>query len=77
MLCYGASKSGKTHTLANLHIGEWGVLPQALSDVYVAALEKGGTVDVALYPVLFCTTAQQLFRKVRHSEVDTLDLDSY
>ena len=47
VLCYGSAKSGKTHTLANLHIGEWGVIAQALSDIYVAALDRGVGVEVA------------------------------
>jgi len=47
VLCYGGSKSGRTHTLVNLHIGEWGVLPLALHEVCTTTHEKGGAVEVA------------------------------
>ncbi|KAL1525797.1 hypothetical protein AB1Y20_020637 [Prymnesium parvum] len=47
VLCYGAARSGKTHTVANLHIGEWGLLPLALSDIFAAPAMQGGAIDAA------------------------------
>ena len=52
VLCYGGGRSGKSHTLMNMHIGEWGILPQALNQVFVAILEKGGAVELSCSLVL-------------------------
>ena len=53
VVCCGAARSGKTHSLLNAHIGEWGVAPRAFNEVFTANAarfvpDRAGTLQITI-----------------------------